>query len=147
MIPTRCRAYFTTKTANQTLPLVSRIVGDIVVLSQEVNETQSRLAFLTNGRDPSEVNEYTEELEAIKQNTDEKSLRLNSFYDELLDLSIDPTSAEEGYADFPALRGEQEVCLCWKLGEPEVMYWHAMGEECSRRRLVDLPIVQSALAD
>lgn len=29
-----------------------------------------------------------------------------------------------GLVDFPALREERTVFLCWQLGEPEVAFWH-----------------------
>lgn len=142
-----CKSEFTTKTANSMLPLVRLIVGDIVELASDVTETQKRLALLTNGRVDSDDSDYSKELAAIQNVTDEKSRRLNGFLDELLELNLDATSAEEGFVNFPARRSEKDICLCWQLGEPEVMYWHEPGEECNRRRLVDLPLIQSALAD
>ncbi|MEL7497005.1 MAG: DUF2203 domain-containing protein [Planctomycetota bacterium] len=145
MSPAVCKSEFTTKSANETLPLVKRIVGDIVELAHEVTETQKRLAFLTNGREDDPQDEYSKELQSMHEVTDAKSRQLNGFIDELLELNLDPTSAEQGFVNFPARREGKEICLCWKLGEPEVMYWHDVGEECHQRRLVDLPIIQTAL--
>jgi hypothetical protein len=34
---------------------------------------------------------------------------------------------DTGLLDFPAWRGNEEILLCWKVGEPEVGWWH--GEE------------------
>lgn len=147
MSPAICKTEFTTKSANETLPLVSVIVSDIVELASDVSETQRRLALLTNGRIESEDSEYSKELAAIQNVTDEKSRRLNGFLDELLELNLDATSAEEGFVNFPSRRNGQEICLCWQLGESEVMYWHEFGEDCNRRQLVDLPLIQAALAD
>ena len=39
-----------------------------------------------------------------------------------------------GLVDFPALRGGQLVNLCWKLGEPEVKYWHGIEEGFAARK-------------
>ena len=39
-----------------------------------------------------------------------------------------------GLIDFPAMREDEPVYLCWKLGEPEVAYWHGMDEGFSLRR-------------
>lgn len=33
---------------------------------------------------------------------------------------------DEGIVDFPAVRYGKQVYLCWRLGEPEVSYWHDM---------------------
>jgi len=39
-----------------------------------------------------------------------------------------------GLVDFPALRGGQLVNLCWKLGEPDVKFWHGVEEGFSARK-------------
>jgi hypothetical protein len=39
-----------------------------------------------------------------------------------------------GLLDFPSMRDGQLVNLCWKAGEPEIAYWHAMDEGFASRR-------------
>ena len=41
---------------------------------------------------------------------------------------------EEGLIDFPALRKGEEVCLCWKLGEERIAFWHRMEEGFAGRK-------------
>lgn len=134
---------FTIREANQTLPLVRMIVEDIVVLSREINETRDRLAYLTEGR-PQDDNEYSKELQAIEDSTNQKTELLDQYLKEILSISAIPTSAEQGYVDFPALREDRHVCLCWRQGEDEVIHWHAADEECSKRRPVDLPLIRQS---
>jgi hypothetical protein len=43
-------------------------------------------------------------------------------------------SLEEGLLDFPAKRGDEDVLLCWKLGEDEILYWHGVEEGFAGRR-------------
>jgi len=45
---------------------------------------------------------------------------------------------ESGLVDFPALRGEDEVLLCWRVGEEEIGYWHSLEEGFAGRR--ELPL-------
>jgi hypothetical protein len=33
---------------------------------------------------------------------------------------------DRGLVDFPALRDDREVYLCWVLGEPDIGYWHEL---------------------
>jgi hypothetical protein len=48
----------------------------------------------------------------------------------------------EGFVDFPGERRNEKVCLCWKLGECDVRYWHLANEDCSMRRPVDLELIR-----
>jgi hypothetical protein len=41
---------------------------------------------------------------------------------------------EQGLVDFPARRGDEDVFLCWRLGEAEVEYWHGVHEGFGGRR-------------
>ena len=42
---------------------------------------------------------------------------------------------EEGLADFPAIRKNgDEVFLCWKEGEEDIMYWHTLDGGYRGRR-------------
>jgi hypothetical protein len=43
-------------------------------------------------------------------------------------------SLEEGLLDFPAKRGEEDVLLCWKLGEDEIRFWHGIDEGFAARK-------------
>jgi hypothetical protein len=47
-------------------------------------------------------------------------------------------SLEEGLLDFPAMRGDEVVLLCWKLGEDEIHYWHRTGEGFAGRKPLPL---------
>lgn len=42
-----------------------------------------------------------------------------------------------GLIDFPAMLGEQQVYLCWKLGEPRIEFWHGIHEGFAGRKPID----------
>jgi hypothetical protein len=44
---------------------------------------------------------------------------------------------EMGLVDFPALRFEREVYLCWRSGEPVVAHWHDVEDGFAGRRRLD----------
>ena len=46
---------------------------------------------------------------------------------------------ETGLIDFPALVSGRQVCLCWRLGEDDVEWWHEMTAGFTGRKpLIDL---------
>lgn len=143
--PTNPTNEFTIWSANRTLPLVRIIVKDIVRISNEIAETRERLDYLTDGRDRDEQQDvYSKELASVGQATDLKSKSLDQYMQELDELRVNAASATDGFIDFPATRENEPVCLCWSLGEQEVMYWHRADEDCSQRRLVDLPLIRQS---
>ena len=112
--------FFTPEQANKALPEVRLIVKRIVELNKEIPT-----------------------LAGMKRNeaVDMLSLQIAKLADrgiELKDLNV-------GLIDFPAKRFDEKVYLCWKLGEPEVMYWHDLHSGFRGRRLLKPEPIKSTL--
>lgn len=122
------RQYFSVASANQRLPLVRAIVSDIVELYPEVRDREERLARITRGRlkDSRPGDPYSEEVEQVREELERDVERLEGFIDELRTLGVDFKDPVMGLVDFPAMRDGKEICLCWKLGEPAVDFWHTV---------------------
>ena len=134
------RQYFSVASANQTLPLVRAIVTDIVELYPEVRDREERLNRILRGRpkDSRPDDLYSEEVEQVKQDLERDVERLQSFIDELQELGVEFKDPVIGLVDFPAKRHGVEVCLCWKLGEPSVGFWHTVDSGFQgRQELID----------
>ena len=112
--------YFTPKEANQTLPLVRRIVADI----QEAGQELMRLA--------EELGDDARTDPRIRKQID----KLNEFMEELDRLGVaykDP-QFRLGLVDFPSRVEGEEVLLCWRSDEPQVRYYHAPEAGYSGRK-------------
>ena len=122
------RRYFSVASANQTLPLVRAIVSDIVELFPEVRDREERLSRITRGRpsDSRPGDPYTEEVEQVRLDLERDVERLQAFINELRELGVEFKDPVMGLVDFPARRDDKDVCLCWKLGEPTVAFWHSV---------------------
>lgn len=122
------RQYFSVASANQRLPLVRAIVSDIVELYPEVRDREERLNRITRGRtkDSRPGDPYTEEIEQVRQDLERDVERLQGFIEELQELGVEFKDPVMGLVDFPAKRDGEEVCLCWKLGEDSVDFWHTV---------------------
>lgn len=127
MNTTADRKFFTVDEANQMLPLVRAIVGDIVKLYRDVHERRQRLVRIrqlpgTARRDDESL--YSEELRQIEEELDKDICRLEEFVTELRDLGVELKDPLAGLVDFPAVIDDHEAYLCWRLGEEEIGFWH-----------------------
>jgi hypothetical protein len=53
---------------------------------------------------------------------------------ELRELGVDFKGFEQGLVDFPGERDGRVVCLCWKLDEDEVKFWHEVSDGYAGRQ-------------
>ena len=58
--------------------------------------------------------------------------------DEIVERGAEVKDLDEGLIDFPALRHGETVLLCWKLGEDEIRYWHALEDGFAGRQPLPL---------
>jgi hypothetical protein len=117
---------FTVQEANAMLPLVRAIVVDLVQLSRDVLERRERLAVLGTDRSERPGDPYQEELAQMEEELEKDTRQLQEYVRELQGLGVEPKSATEGLVDFPSIVDSRRVYLCWRLGEPEVLYWHEL---------------------
>ena len=114
---------FTVEEANKALPLVRAIVGDIVRQYRAVSELQARLSAVRVDRKRPARDPYSEELAQSQAELETEEQTLRGYVEELSKLGVE-LKGPDGLCDFPSLRDGREVYLCWRLGEPEVVYWH-----------------------
>ncbi|HLA22356.1 MAG TPA: DUF2203 domain-containing protein [Nitrosopumilaceae archaeon] len=121
-------SHFTIQDANKVLPSVIKKFKDIVSLKNEVVKIQSELE--TNPRYMSSFKDY-----ALKKQ--ELNTAITNFYKAVEDLEgtgVMVKSIEEGLLDFPSLRFNEEIWLCWKEGETEIKFWHGKDEGFTGRK-------------
>ena len=56
---------------------------------------------------------------------------------ELRDREIVLRDLDRGLVDFPSLRDDREIYLCWEEGEPEIAFWHEPDAGFGGRRPLD----------
>ena len=114
--------HFTVDEANATLPYVRRIVEDIVADYHRWRDCIQRYEVLAGGATSQEGE--TEEQVALREEVDQYAQRINHFINELSRVGCVFKGFEGGLVDFRSRLGDRDVQLCWKLGEPEVAFWH-----------------------
>ncbi len=122
--------WFTVEQANSALPLVSRIVSDIVRQEDQLQRLQEQRESLLKADDRTAA-------ESVERQGAEIAQRINELLDELSDIGCELKDPRTGLVDFPGRRNSREVLLCWKLGETGVMFWHDVQAGFAGRRPVD----------
>jgi hypothetical protein len=120
------RKLFTIEQVNAMLPLVRAIARDLSELAREVVERRERLAHLVAGPPQPGSDPYRAELVQIEEELEKDARRLGDYIRELRELGAEPKNPIEGLVDFPTIMDGHVVYLCWKLDEPEVLFWHEL---------------------
>lgn len=128
---------FTVEQANRALPLVRRIVEDIVIGYRRwrMRIDEFEVASISSRPDAPDARAGELESEALAL-----AAEITRYEAELRELGVRCTDYRTGLVDFPGVIDDRPVDLCWQLGEPAVQYWHEIGAGYAGRR----PIAERA---
>lgn len=125
---------FTREEANALLP-------QIIPLAERMRATRRRIATIdeeiaVNAWHVRRNGHNVDEQAAVQRQTERDDLvaLLQRDVAQLQALGCEIKDFELGLVDFPSEREGRIVYLCWKLGEPEVMYWHEVDAGYAGRR-------------
>lgn len=109
--------YYTVEEANSMLPELRELIGSIQAARDEILATYSEalpvLQQVSLNSGGKVANPYTAAI-----------WKLNARVRRLVSMGVQLKDLDRGLVDFPAWREDQEVLLCWHLGEDEVTHWH-----------------------
>jgi hypothetical protein len=112
---------FSVDEANKTLPLVRRIVEDVVRQHRLWREKILELDLVASSARADEPRDRAEQLE---QEAQALAREIDGYQRELDELGIQLKDRRMGLVDFPSEIGGRRVLLCWRLEETEVQFWH-----------------------
>lgn len=129
--------YYTPQKANKVLPEVKRKFNLIVAIRDQIVAMQEELQHIL---------ESDGSLDKYMVKKQELNTAMSNLYKAIEDLEstgIMIKSVDEGLLDFPSMKFNEEVWLCWKAGEDEVKFWHGKNEGFTGRK--PLPISDESL--
>ncbi len=121
---------FTFDEAQRALPLVRRIVTDVVAQYRRLERLQQRRRRLKAQNRKRIVAELDDQ---AAQGAD----RLIELINEVNDIGCELKDWENGLVDFRTHHDGRDVYLCWKLGEDGLAHWHELHAGDGARRPVD----------
>ncbi len=129
---------FTLAQAQALLPQVEKLLRETVALRMEFSEAtnavyaiRQRVAFLGG------VVVDREKFAANARRRDTAESRLRQAVSQFEEIGCHVKDLDIGLVDFPTVFRGVEVCLCWKLGEPRIGYWHGAEEGFRGRKPID----------
>lgn len=127
--------YFTLEEANACIPEVEKILKQLQALLSDIDQKLWKLREAKEAarRRSEKVDAATfmqpeSELDFLKIIAQGHINRVNK------DLGAVLQDIQTGLVDFPTHMGEKEVMLCWRLGEPEIRFYHHLGDGFTGRK-------------
>ena len=126
---------FTLADAERTLPLVRRIVADLMTEYPRWRSAVSRFELLTGGAraDWGETGELVAAREAVTV----AAARINEYLKELEAIGCVFKGFDAGLVDFYSLRDDRPIFLCWRMGEARIQHWHELDSGFGGRQPID----------
>jgi hypothetical protein len=113
--------HFSVEQANRALPLVRRIVEDIVrdfaCWRERVQEFEAAAAR-------SRADAPDARAEQLQAEAQRLAADIDGYVGELTALGVEFKGFDLGLVDFPGEVDGRPAFLCWRLGEPAVEHWH-----------------------
>lgn len=122
---------FTVEEANTLLPELTPLLTDLRDLARRLTEIHDELATISPAGRLNGMARRVLELET-------EAVRGAAVADGLLRqvaaMGVEVKDPLTGLVDFRSQRGQQEVYLCWRLGEGRIAWWHHLDAGIQGRR-------------
>ena len=123
------KRHFTINEANRLLgiirPLIEQLSGLKAILDEQGYDIYRHQYF--GGISPNGTGEFPKEMEELVE-----------IVKKIAAYGVVIKSIDNGLFDFPHIRANgEEVYLCWKRGEGEILYWHKIPDGFSGRKNIN----------
>lgn len=114
--------YFTPSEAKKTLPLVKKIAQDILDSSKEMRLIADDIGSEVE-KDP-RIQKLADNIEDFMKELEEIGCYFKDW------------NFQIGLVDFPSIINGQEVFLCWRSDEEDILYYHEVDTGFAGRKLI-----------
>jgi hypothetical protein len=118
---------FTPAEASRTLPLVKKIVNDILSAGSSIK------VLYDEGAPDNDVEQVASEIDDLLSELKVIGCEYKDF------------SFNIGLIDFPSVIDDRDVYLCWKSDEPSLKYYHGIHEGFAGRKLIPAYLLEETI--
>ncbi|SRR5579883_2232613 len=129
---------FTIAEAERLLPQVERLLRDALSLRSEAAQAHKELEQATGHiRMAGGARINPGKILAIRARRDTSIAALKDVLERIAETGAVVKDLDIGLIDFMSRFRDREVCLCWKLGESGILFWHGADEGYRGRKPID----------
>ena len=121
------------------LPLLRRIMRDVVDCYQHLKKSRERLEELTVISRKFSSWEIEETVNSLRREVADCERSLEVYEKETHDLGAVLKDRNRGLTYFYSERGNRKIFLIWELREPDLLSWHELDETFSDRMPIEFP--------
>ena len=126
---------FTLADANRTLPLVSRIVRDLVARYPAWRELVDEYELMSSRQ---RVDDPDPGLGELERQVTALAREIDGYIHEVTELGAEVRSPlDSGLVDFPGDHDGRPIFFCWRLGEEAIEHWHERDGGFAGRQPID----------
>jgi len=140
--------YFTVTEAERMLPEVDRALRDALFHKAEYQAAEEALNAILQGirmAGGSRVNPGP--ILATRARRDASAGALRDVFEKIEQMGVLIKDLDIGLIDFLTRYQGQDVCLCWKLGEEHIRFWHGTEEGFAGRKPIDDEFLENHRGD
>ena len=116
--------HFTLEEARALVPWLQQTFDAIEPLQSEMARAKDRVRSLMTRIQSNGGSQAEQEIEEATRGLHEAQDRIDEHAYAITERGIVLRSVEQGLVDFPSVKEERLVHLCWLAGEPDIAHWH-----------------------
>lgn len=125
---------FTRAEAEALLPLLTELLTELRDKALRLEAIRGRLAELP---ETARHNGYAAEAARLEREAAGLMAEAGALIERVQGLGVEIKDIVTGLVDFRTLYEGRTVCLCWRLGEPSIGFWHELDTGFAGRRPLD----------
>jgi hypothetical protein len=126
--------HFTPEEANARLSDVRPVAEELVSHRREMAAAAAEQARLVTRIAGNGGDFDPQEPRTLEERFEQAAAAVAGCVERLEGLGVLVKDLDRGLVDFPALHKDEEVLLCWQVGEDDVAYWHGVDEGFAGRK-------------
>ena len=130
--------FFTVSEAERVLPEVERLLRRLIQFKREYETIDGELDGLAQQITlMGGMIAPRERMSELRGRKDASVRGLKATVESIQEIGCELKDIDTGLVDFPTLYRNEEVYLCWKLGESGIGFWHRVQDGYRGRRPID----------